>query len=75
LEGTIEKKKLLLHWKLKATLILKQFFLAKTTLILKRREYYLMYIVVFRRRVRMKCFFLVMLSVVFINGGLIEKVI
>jgi hypothetical protein len=28
-----------LHWKLKATLILKQFFFAKATLILKRREY------------------------------------
>jgi hypothetical protein len=39
LEGIIEKKKLLLHWKLKTTFILKQFFLAKATLILKRREY------------------------------------
>jgi hypothetical protein len=38
-EGTIEKKKLLLHWKLKVTFILKQIFLAKATLILKRREY------------------------------------
>jgi hypothetical protein len=39
LEGTMKKKNLLLHWKLKATLILKQIFLAKATLILKRREY------------------------------------
>jgi len=39
LKGTIEKKKLLLHWKVKVTFILKQFFLAKTTLILKWREY------------------------------------
>jgi len=29
LKGTIEKKKLLLHWKLKVTFILKQFFLLK----------------------------------------------
>jgi hypothetical protein len=28
-----------LHWKLKVTFILKQFFLAKATLILKRMEY------------------------------------
>jgi len=28
LEGTIDKKKLLLHWKLKVTFILKQMFLA-----------------------------------------------
>jgi len=34
LKCTIEKKKLLLHWKLKVTFILKHFFLAKTTLIL-----------------------------------------
>jgi len=40
LNGTIEKKKLLLHWKLKVTLILKQIFFAKTTLILKRKEYH-----------------------------------
>ena len=38
MKDTIEKKKLLLHWKLKETFILKQFILAKTTLILKQMK-------------------------------------
>jgi hypothetical protein len=37
-EGKVGRKKLKLYWKCKVTFILKQMFLAKTTLILKRME-------------------------------------
>jgi len=40
IEGKVGRKKLKLYWKCKVTFILKQFFLAKTTLILKQRKYY-----------------------------------